>query len=111
MYSLHKIGEDGKTPYERLNGRRFRRPLVPFGQKVLHEVRPRRVPREGMHQGKMETRYEEGVFLGVQLPSGLVPVPQWTSLFKEVVNSSSLLASGIGWKNGRLREGFIGTLD
>ena len=44
-HTLFKVGSDGKTPRERITGRVFRRPLVPFGQKVLYEIRCRRVPK------------------------------------------------------------------
>ena len=65
MYCLHKVGTDGRTPRERATGgRSYRRPLAPFGQKVMFEIRPKRDRRERQHEGKMECKFDEGIFLG-----------------------------------------------
>ena len=32
------VGEDGKTAYERLKGKRWREEMAEFGEKVLYEV-------------------------------------------------------------------------
>ena len=56
MHLLFKVGQDGRTPKERMTGRGFQRPLVPFGQKVMYEVRPKRIPRQGQYAGKMENQ-------------------------------------------------------
>ena len=70
VHNLFKVGEDGRTAYERgKGGRKFKRQLVPFGQKVLYEHRPVRHPRDGAHLGKLEARFEEGVFLGISMNS------------------------------------------
>ena len=67
MRSLFLVGADGRTCLQRRTGKRLRRPLAEWGQKVMFEVRPRRRPREGINQGKLEPRYDEGV----HGPSGL----------------------------------------
>ena len=36
-YSRYKIGEDGKTPYERQNGRKCSLEVAPFGQLVRYK--------------------------------------------------------------------------
>ena len=69
-HNLFKVGSDGFTNYERrTGGRKFKRVTVPFGQKILYEHRPRRDPRCGAHLGKLEARFEEGVFLGIKCNS------------------------------------------
>ena len=37
VYSRHKIGEDGKTPYERQMGRKCNLEVVPFGEFVRYK--------------------------------------------------------------------------
>ena len=71
MHTLFKVGQDGKTPRERMTGRGFSRPLVQFAQKVMFEERPRRQPRTGQHAGKMEAKFEEGAYMGIDTPSGM----------------------------------------
>ena len=46
-----KVGEDGLTPYERLKGRKFKRPLVEFGELVMAEVH-KPIGREARQTGR-----------------------------------------------------------
>ena len=56
----YRPGVDGKTPYERRYGRRFRRPIAPWGQKVWYMPTGKLVSRIGA-----DSRWREGCFLGV----------------------------------------------
>ena len=52
-------GLDGKTPYELRVGRKFRRPVAPWGQKVWWMS-------AGKHVSiSAESRWQEGIFLGI----------------------------------------------
>ena len=53
MITRFKIGEDGLTPYERLKGRIFRKPVVDFGEFVMAEVHRT----TGGKLGKLEDRF------------------------------------------------------
>ena len=35
MYNRYKIGEDGKTPYERQQGKKCKVEVLPFGENVM----------------------------------------------------------------------------
>ena len=53
-------GLDGKTPYELRAGRKFRRPVAPWGQKVWSMSAKKHVSRISA-----ESRWQEGIFLGI----------------------------------------------
>ena len=53
-------GRDGKTPFERLHGKKPSQEFVPFGEKVL----ARRVTTEPMN--RMNPRYQYGIWLGMK---------------------------------------------
>ena len=53
-------GRDGKTPFERLHGKKPTQDFVPFGEKVL----ARRVTTEPMN--RMNPRYQYGIWLGMR---------------------------------------------
>ena len=53
-------GRDGKTPYERLHGKKPTQEFVPFGEKVL----ARTITTYPMN--RMNTRYQNGIWLGVR---------------------------------------------
>ena len=53
-------GRDGKTPFERLHGKKPTQEFVPFGEKVL----ARRITTEPMN--RMNPRYQYGIWLGMR---------------------------------------------
>ena len=53
-------GLDGKTPYELRVGRKFRRPVAPWGQKIWWMSAKKHVSRISA-----ESRWQEGIFLGI----------------------------------------------
>ena len=57
--SKYQQGEDGKTAYERLKGKKFSRAVVEFGEKVHY-----RKHTKGHKDNKLESKWAEGYFLG-----------------------------------------------
>ena len=53
------IGSDGKTPLQRLHGRRDKTPFLELGEKVLY------MPAKPAREGKWEPRFHQGVFVGM----------------------------------------------
>ena len=53
-------GRDGKTPFERLHGKKSAQEFVPFGEKVV----PRKFTTDPMN--RMNPRYQYGVWLGMR---------------------------------------------
>jgi hypothetical protein len=64
----YQVGSDGRTAHERLRGRRFRRDVAEFGESVLY------IRAESVGKDKYNSRWEEGVFLGVREESGEIIV-------------------------------------
>ena len=52
------VSKDGRTPYERLKGKRFKGEVVEFGRKIMYRYPGKP---EG---GSMQRRWEEGIWLG-----------------------------------------------
>ena len=53
------IGSDGKTPLQRLHGRRDNTPILEDGEKILY------MPATPARGGKWEPRFHPGVFVGI----------------------------------------------
>ncbi len=64
----YQMGEDGKTAHERLRGRKFRRDVTEFGESVMY------IRAESVGKDKYNSRWEEGVFLGIREESGEIIV-------------------------------------
>ena len=62
--TMFEIGDDGKNPYQRLRGKKFRAELIEFGEQVQF------MPLDVKKQGKLEARWVFGTFLGLRLESG-----------------------------------------
>ena len=45
LLSQFNLGEDGMTPYERITGRKWNRPVAEFGERVLAKLALRREQR------------------------------------------------------------------
>ena len=76
IYNRHKVGPDGKTPYERWKSKQARRPLCEFGEKVLY------LPLKGARNGKLEAKFEYGMFVGVLERSGEAVISTRTGCIK-----------------------------
>ena len=55
-----KVGKDGKTAWERMKGKRCDLEVVPFGEKVWYK----KLKESGAKDNKMESRWEEGIWMG-----------------------------------------------
>ena len=68
ILNLCKVGNDGRSAYERRKGKRFLRTLSEFWECVWH-LKPQSLGKE-----KLESRLESGVFAGVTEKSGEIHV-------------------------------------
>jgi hypothetical protein len=59
-YSRFKIGDDGKTAYERQKGRKCKLEVVPFGEKVFYK----KLNQTASAMKSLESTWREGVWLG-----------------------------------------------
>ena len=57
ILTLFEVGKDGKTPFQRLRGRKLKAQLVEFGERVHF------LPADYAKQGKMDSKWREGVVL------------------------------------------------
>lgn len=62
LVTMCQVGRDGRTPHERLRGKRPPQALVPFGEKVLFQSL-----RQDRRANKAEPRYDYGVWAGVRI--------------------------------------------
>ena len=60
VYSRYKVGEDGKTAYERQKGRKCKLEVVPFGE----FVRYKKLGETSQERKSLESTWFEGVWLG-----------------------------------------------
>ena len=58
MITRYKVGEDGKTAYQRWKGRKYARAIAEFGECVIYC----RLGSKGID--KLDERWEEGIWLG-----------------------------------------------
>ncbi len=58
------MGEDGKTPQERIKGKKFKTQIVEFGEGVRY-IMP-----ESAGKDKWDVRWREGIFLVIRDSSG-----------------------------------------
>ena len=65
MVTRAEVGRDGKTPYERLKGKKAKLQGLEFGEQVLWKRRP-----EGGPLGKLTCLWDDGVFLGTKATTG-----------------------------------------
>jgi len=62
LISCYQVGEDGKTPYERIRGRRCKVPIAKFGERVLYkELEDGKADR-----AKIESAWKSGIWLGIK---------------------------------------------
>ena len=58
--SHHQVGSGGKVPYQRPRGRKLKRQLIEFGEKVMWQ------PLDTLKQGSLNPRWIEGIWPGVR---------------------------------------------
>lgn len=66
LISRYRIGSDGRTAYERLKGKKWRRPMVTFGERVW--FRP--LKSYSKDKNDLALKMQEGIFLGVHGRNG-----------------------------------------
>ena len=59
--TLGEVSSDGKTPYQRLRGKKLQHELVEFGERVMF------MPLDALKHGKLQPRWLNGVYLGIRL--------------------------------------------
>ena len=62
----YQVGDDVRTAHERLRGRKFKRDVAEIGESVMY------IRAESVGKDKYNSRWEEGVFVGVREESGEV---------------------------------------
>ena len=70
------MGKDGKTPHERLRGRRSKRQLIEFGEAVHF------LPLDIKDHPNVDARFQDGIWLGVQLGTEEHVIGTPTGIFK-----------------------------
>ena len=63
VLNIFLVGHDGKTPHERLRGRKSKRELMEFGKSVHF------LPLNVSDQPNVDARFHDGVWLGIRLAS------------------------------------------
>ena len=61
LLSRFQVAADGKTPYERLKGKEYRRALVDFGERVMFMPTV-----QGTKMNKLESKWDFGRFVGIR---------------------------------------------
>jgi len=64
LLNLCVVGEDGRTAYERRKGRKFKKVLPEFGECITY-LKP-----ESVGIDKADSRWDNGVFVGLRIESG-----------------------------------------
>ena len=77
LINRFEVGHDGRTPYERLRGKSSRMLGVEFGEKLMFRRQP-----IGARLAKLESLWDEGVFLGYRSQSGEYMVGTKDGAFK-----------------------------
>ena len=60
LLNIGQRGDDGRTAWERVKGRRFNREIPEFGERVMY-LKP-----DSLGKDKLDSRWETGHFLGIQ---------------------------------------------
>ena len=63
LINRFQVGSDGKTPHERLRGRKSKKELVEFGEQVHY------LPLDAGDDGKIDAKWSEGTWLGIKMES------------------------------------------
>ena len=58
VLNRYHVGEDGRTPYERLKGKRYQGDAVEFGERIHYKLKKQTMSH------KLEFRWDEGYYLG-----------------------------------------------
>jgi hypothetical protein len=100
LLSRFQRGADGRTPYERSTGKAWKIKLPEFGECILYQ--PLKGERE---RGKLEAKFEKGIYLGIQEGTGM----RWVGTPNGVVRTwtTKTLAEEDKWQ-AEIFENFVG---
>ena len=100
LLSRFQRGADGRTPYERSTGKAWKIKLPEFGECILYQ--PLKGERE---RGKLEAKFEKGIYLGIQEGTGM----RWVGTPNGVVRTwtTKTLADEDKWQ-AEVFENFVG---
>jgi len=71
LISRYQLGDDGKTAYERIRGRKCKGPIAKFAERVLFkESEDGRRRRPKNERPKIETSWRDGIWLGIKNRTG-----------------------------------------
>ncbi len=90
LINIASVGKDSKTAYDRRHGRKWKKALPIFGE-CIWWMRP-----ESKGEQKLETRWEDGVYLGVVTESGEIIVGNHEGVVE--VRTFSVRPQGERWK-------------
>ena len=76
LISRFEVGKDGQTPFRRNRGKDYRRELPEFGENVHY------MPIRRGRAAKLESRFEDAVFLGIHEESDELYVGTEKGVFK-----------------------------
>ena len=76
LINIAKVGDDGKTAYERRKGKKFLRSIPEIGECIWF-LRP-----ESVGKDKLDTRWENGIFVGLREESGEIFVSNEQGVIK-----------------------------
>ena len=93
------VGSDGKTPLQRLHGRRDNTPIQEFGEKILY------MPAKPARGAKWEPRFHPGVFVGMldSWSEAVVVTEQETAIKTRLANIRRISGSE-RWDADRILE-------
>ena len=82
LVNRYEVGHDGKTPYERLHGKKSKLLGLEFGE-LVNFRRTRAPTKDGRHRlAKLDSLWDDGVFLGYRAISGEVIVGTEKGVFR-----------------------------
>ena len=64
-----EVGKDGKTSYERLRGKKFKQPMVEFGEQIFFKLTEADLSRQQKERGSMGPKWQVGTWLGTRWSS------------------------------------------
>ena len=61
-----QVGVDGRTAYERIKGKPFRKALVPIGECVQYQPLGRAKANRMQKLNKLDNKWRDGIYLGIK---------------------------------------------
>ena len=96
LINMCHVGSDGRTPYERGRRRKFKKAIPEFGECVWF------MRRESVGENKLDTRWEEGIYVGIKEESGELLIANKEGVRK--IRSWAKKSEGERWKEDHHKE-------